>query len=261
MKKRKKAKTEDPLWWEALHKAQDWDAQGVPHRVIARRLGKEGYSLGRGKRSTLWSDMAVTRALDQHPREPVVYPTQWQDETTHPLFDKDSAIEVKNVADDGDVKTREMGTAVHPGEFDSEAEYQAFKAETLARAREPRQDTWASEVDDFGHEKRGKRAYPALKPRDWQKPTDFMDAGRLSYEWENTWGVGEQGWNDGIVPYVAAHVAQVGWSALDRIDRLGGDPVDRAKLRMVYLGLMRRLCMREETVLYLRAELEKLKSA
>jgi hypothetical protein len=246
-RKRKKADEANPRWWEALHKAQDWDEQGLSHARIAKRLNAEGYSLGRGKGLHFWTDTAVTRALDKHPKHPVEYPVKWIGEDVE---DPNSTIEIIRFKDDGTPKQQQVFTAHHPQEFpgDTDAErqaaYEAFKREIARQAYVP-----------LDRSKQPKRTYPELKPRDWTTESETM----TTLDWVNTWVAGQDDWDRDIVPMVAEHSRALAWGFLDRLDELPGDPVDLAKLRWAYLGLIRRLAMREETVLALKEEIRKLK--
>lgn len=244
--RRKRKDEDDPRWHEALHKAQDWDEAGISHRMIAKRLNAEGFSIGYGKAARSWEDWRVTQALDRYPKYPVEYPLKWPGE---PLgFDPNDTISVPVFNDDGTrkKKDKELGTAWSwmemPGETEAEqiAAYLKLKAEAMEAAQAPRDArSWP------------KRTYPEPKPKDWTAELDFTD----------TWMASEDGWDKNMLPLVARHIRATGWwSFLDRIDRMEGDSTDKAKLRWQYLGLLRRLGMRDETVLALKDEISKLRA-
>jgi hypothetical protein len=235
-KLRSKTDEDYPQWWDALHKAQDWDEAGLSHRIIADRLNREGLYV----RGRLWSDMKVTRALDRHPKYPPPYAVKNLG-TLLSETDPEGFIEVTKYGRDGKARKVQIGTAFHPGDFEDQEAYERFKREAAERASKPR---WIDLRDN------PKRAYPEPQPQNW--------AGNGSIDYTDQWTAGETTWDRWLLPWVAEQTRVLGWGFLERLDRLTGDPVDLAKLRWAYLGMMRRLAMREEANIALTAEVERL---
>ena len=247
-KKRTKADEEDSQFWAAVHKAQDWSEAGVSHRMIAERLNREGIYTrepSKHQRGRRWSDMSVTRMLDRHPKFPPPYAVKDVVAELHAQNDPNDFIEVEKYGRDGEKRKIQLGTAYHPGDFETQADYERFKKEAAERAKVPR---WIDRRND------PKRAYPEPQPQNW--------SGNGSIQYTDQWTAGEDSWDRWILPWVAEQTRVLGWSFLDRLDKLkADDPVDLAKLRWAYLGLMRRMAMREEANIALTAEVKRLKDA
>lgn len=254
--KRKHRDEGNPKWWEALHKAQDWDEAGLSHQKIARRLEAEGYRIGKGRGQRDWLDRDVTKALDMHPKheaplDPGVM-KRLLDLTG--LFDPNRVDVVETIGRRGEPRTKLVGTGYHPFDFPGETEaeqlanYEAFKQRTEQQATLP--FIMGETLGDFIDRQRKQRAYPKLKPRDWT-------VGEQGDEWTNKWLTSEDAWADWIEPSVVRHMQATAKSVLDLLDGIEGHAAERGQLRRVYLGLIRRLCMAAETILALKEDAKK----